>query len=348
MGKSTTGNVLVGGASGAAAGAPLGPAGIVVGGLLGAGTGFFSGQAQDEAAEAAAAAEQKRLETLLGAYVPTVDELSYQVEAPEYQMGDLSRFIQKFTPEELAKSKMEGISTDPRLAQAQMSALQQLAEVSEGGFNKGDLAALEQIRRRAAGQAQSGRETALQNMAQRGVAGSGQELVAQLMAGQHASDQAASMGLEEAKMAQARALQAMTQKGQMASQQRAQQFGEQSDIARAQDAINQFNTQNRNAATQKYMDSIAAANLQTAQNKQLYADKGTDARNLTKQVGADAKKTVSGLDMTKRGGVSTVYSDQASNALKQGANQASGYTQMAGGVMDVLKSYLKNKKEETA
>jgi len=51
--------------------------------------------------------------------------------------------------------------------------------------------------------------------------------------------------LDVSAQAQSRALQALMQGGQLGGQIRQQDFGEQSEKAQAQDAINRFNTANR-------------------------------------------------------------------------------------------------------
>jgi hypothetical protein len=76
------------------------------------------------------------------------------------------------------------------------------------------------------------------------------ELVARQQAAQAASDQMARYSSGVQAQAQQRALQALLQSGQLGGQMRDQDFSEQSQKARAQDLINQFNTQTLNQASQ--------------------------------------------------------------------------------------------------
>lgn len=142
-------------------------------------------------------------------------------------------------------TEMRGITTDPRLRNAQMGALDALAGIVEGGgLTMADQANLARIQSQAAEADRGRREAILQNMRMSGMGGSGLELLAQLQSGQAATTDAAQQSLDVAGMAQDRALQAMMQQGQLGGQIRGQEFGEQADIAKAQDIINQFNTGN--------------------------------------------------------------------------------------------------------
>jgi hypothetical protein len=148
-------------------------------------------------------------------------------------------------------TEMHGISTDPRLRDAQMGALNSLSGLAErGGLTLADEANLNKLQSQVA-QADKGRRDAiLQNMQMRGQGGSGMELLAQLQSGQAATTDASQASADIAGMAQDRALQAMIQGGQLGGQIRGQDFGEQADIAKAQDIINQFNTGNLQQGSQ--------------------------------------------------------------------------------------------------
>jgi hypothetical protein len=160
------------------------------------------------------------------------------------------------TPEEIAfgealqtqdiGSQWDQVKGDPRLKDMQLKALAELARVHEGGgMTAQDKASLASIQSDVA-QADRGRRDAIkQNMAARGMGGSGMELLAQLQSSQASTDRASQEGLNIAGMAQDRALQAMMQQGQMAGQVRGQDFDESGRAASAKDAIAQFNAANR-------------------------------------------------------------------------------------------------------
>jgi hypothetical protein len=148
-------------------------------------------------------------------------------------------------------TEMAGITTDPRLRDAQLGALDALSGIADsGGMTLADEANLGKLQSSVAQADRGRREAILQNMQMRGQGGSGLELLAQLQSGQAATTDAAQGSLDIAGMAQDRALQAMIQSGQLGGQVRAQDFGEQADIAKAQDIINQFNTSNLTQGSQ--------------------------------------------------------------------------------------------------
>lgn len=146
---------------------------------------------------------------------------------------------------------MDGISTDPRLRDAQMGALSQLQQLaSSGGMTAADKANLAQIQANAAQAAQGQRAAILQNAAQKGMSGSGMQLLAQLQATQGDVNNASQQDLGIAGQAQQRALDAMMQSGQLGGSIQQQDFNQQSQVAAAQDAISRFNASNTNAMNQ--------------------------------------------------------------------------------------------------
>lgn len=205
-------------------------------------------------------------------------ELSqFTPEELEY-LGDVG-----YTPGELTEmgdTEMKGIKVDPRLKEHQLSALQELSTIADaGGMTAADEANLARVQNDNAQADRGRREAILQNMAARGMAGSGNELLAQLSSSQAATDRNAQQGLDIAGMAQARALEAMMSRGNMAGGIRDQDFGAQSQIASAQDAINQFNTQNKNNFSQHNADMTYNAGVNNQAVKQGIANQNVDTRN---------------------------------------------------------------------
>lgn len=114
-----------------------------------------------------------------------------EIKEQELQLEELRR-QGMLTPEmieaiNLGPSAMDQVSTDPRLKQAQLSALSKLMEIGEGGGQtlqeKADLA---RMQTQVGQQERGSREALKQNMAARGMGGSGFELASQL-ANQQAS-----------------------------------------------------------------------------------------------------------------------------------------------------------------
>jgi hypothetical protein len=238
--------------------------------------GFAGANAADAGMREAQRQQQAALAQYLGIQIPGVEEQKVNFELPDYIGG--------FTPEtegiaQMGPSAMEGLSTDPRLQEAQMAALQQLADIGQSGMTPAEAAALRSARRGAAGEAQAKSSQILQEMQRRGVAGSGQELAMRLQAAQSGADRMSQESDRAMQMAQQRALQAISQSGSLAGQVRGQQFGEQSDIARARDAINQFNTQNQQQVQGRNVASANQAGMRNLQEQQRLNENRAGIRN---------------------------------------------------------------------
>jgi hypothetical protein len=139
---------------------------------------------------------------------------------------------------------MADVSTDPRFRDAQLDSLNQLDEISRTGMTARDEADLLKLRQDV-NRTNRGRQGAIQqNMASRGMSGSGMDLVAQMQASQDATEREALAALEKNAQIGERKQQAMMQRGSLAGDMRGQEFNEQAAKAQAQDAINRFNTSN--------------------------------------------------------------------------------------------------------
>jgi len=199
-------------------------------------------------------------------------------------------------------SEFENIEGDPRLREAQTASLGALQElVDGGGMNSQDKANLARIQSQTSQADRGRREAILQNASQRGMGGSGMELLAQLDSSQAATDRQAQEGLDVAGMAQDRALQAMMQGGSLAGSIRGQDHSEAAQRAAAMDAISKFNagttTQNNQFNTtggynaqkdtagntlhvqQQNASNTQAADIINAQGRQAVENEGVDIRN---------------------------------------------------------------------
>jgi hypothetical protein len=174
------------------------------------------------------------------------------IEQPELREVELAKFenTYNFSPEEmralaLGPSAMEGAFADEGTIEAQRQALRQLQELSEGGVSEADIAAMQDMQLQAETAERGQRGAILQSMARRGMAGGGQELAASLAAEQGTADRLAGDRRNLVQGAQQRALQALSQSGQLAGSMRGQDFGEKSARANAADRIAEFNMRNR-------------------------------------------------------------------------------------------------------
>lgn len=203
-----------------------------------------------------------------GINAPTVASQQLALQGPTVA-GTLAPQSINAAQNQVNTNAMAGIQTDPRLAQAQMNALQTMAQMGQQGLTATDLAALNSAQRQVAGQNQANQQSIIQSLAQRGAAGGGLELATRLQAAQGAEDQAGQNTNSLMSQAQQRMLNATAQAGQLGGQIQAQQFGQQATQAQAANAIAAFNAQQAAAAQGANVtaaNQAQAANLANAQN----------------------------------------------------------------------------------
>lgn len=224
----------------------------------------------------ARAAQENALSQWSGLTPPSI--ASQELNLADFQnVGDYQAALEQ--AQAMGPSAMEGIQTDPRLAQAQMDALSQLSETGQMGMTPGEQAALRDAQRSAAATAQAKTAQIQDNFARQGMGGSGADLAAQLLAAQAGADRASQNTNAIAQSAEKNALDARIKGAGLAGQMQNQQFGQQSDIAKAKDYINQFNTQNTQNVQQRNVAAGNAAALRNLTNKQSIGNQNTALRN---------------------------------------------------------------------
>jgi hypothetical protein len=199
-----------------------------------------------------------------------------EVELQKYSTPEALAYLGNFTPEELQATGLPAGVINQAMRTKQLQALGGVEELSQTGLSAIDRAALSEIQNEIAMQERGQRESILQNMAQRGLSGSGQELAAQLQSSQAASQLASQQGLQQAAQAQRARVDALSNLSNMATGIESTDFQRQAQKSQAQDVINQFNTQNRNVA--------GLRNLQTQQD---LANMNVQERNRIAQANAD-------------------------------------------------------------
>jgi len=219
---------------------------------------------------------------------PTPEEMKYQVQSL-VQQGVL-------TPEDaqtvLANpSAYLNVDEDPTIRKAQLGSLSKLQGiVDSGGLDAQGKADVADIINSLNTANKGSREAIVENAAQRGVGGSGLELANRMSAGQEASTNASQQGLDAAALAEKRALEAIMNTGQLAGQIRGQDYTKASDKAAAMDAIDKFNTQNKQNVI---LTNTAARNSAQATNlgaKQRIADTNVAMANEKAKYDASLKQ----------------------------------------------------------
>lgn len=258
------------------------------------------------------------LQQFSGINAPSAEELQYILQNMVYQ-GDI-------TPE-MAQSVIQDpslfnqIQTNPAGRAAQLKALEQIQGIaSEGGMTAQDKAQLNDIQSQSAQAERGGREAILMNARERGVGGSGVALASQMLNQQSSADRANSQGLDVAAMAQQRALDAIRQSGELGGQIQSQQFSEEAQKAQAQDAINQFNTANRQDVVNANTMARNNAQYRNTDMKQDISNQNVSLANEKARSDAAAKQQAFDNQMKKATGTAGAYQDIAGG--KQSAQNA--------------------------
>jgi hypothetical protein len=202
-----------------------------------------------------------------------------EVELQKYSTPEALAYLGNFTPEELQATGLPAGVINQAMRNKQLQALGGVEELSQTGLSAIDRAALSEIQNEIAMQERGQRESILQNMAQRGLSGSGQELAAQLQSSQAASQLASQQGLQQAAQAQRARVDALSNLSNMATGIESTDFQRQAQKSQAQDVINQFNTQNRNVAGLRNLDLRQNLQSEFDRERNRIAQANTDIAN---------------------------------------------------------------------
>jgi len=190
------------------------------------------------------------------------------LDLPDLSPVELERYKNLFEAQEAGPSEFGNIQLDPETMDAQRAALSQLGELSQGGLSLQDKADLASIQGEVARQDAARQGAIMQNMAERGMGGGGMELAQRLSSQQSGADRAAADSRNVAAQAQARALQAIMDRGRLGGEMRTQQYGREADKARAMDAVAKFNAGQRQEG-QRVRQEVSMGNTDlTNQQKQ--------------------------------------------------------------------------------
>lgn len=244
----------------------------------------------------------------------------------------------------LGPSQMAGIGTDPALRQAQLNALGKLQEIGENGMTASDRAAYARMESDINTNLQGQQGAIMQNLAARGMAGGGSELVARQLATQQAANRQAQLGMDLRAQAEQRALQALIQGGQLAGNMQTQDFQQKSAQAQAADAIAKFNAQNTQAVRGNNVNRTNDFRMHEAQERQRIADANTGVRNDAQQYNNNLPQQNYENELRKRGMINSGHQGLARSSEGQAARQDA----FIGGLIDSGAKYYsqRNKKKD--
>lgn len=212
-----------------------------------------------------------------GDYQKAYDEMLRNLQARFADYDALGKAgYQDVTAQEVGPSALGSIPDDVQARAAQMQSMGKLDEISAGGgLSLADMTALNDIQRDLNRNTSARRQGLANEYAARGQLGSGAQLAMDLAGQQQSAESANQRAESTAAQAQARALQAILQKGQVARGMGNDDYGRKAEAARARDAI-----EARNAAAR--MD---ASKTNNAYRGQAFQDELSKAAGKTRLTG---------------------------------------------------------------
>lgn len=245
----------------------------------------------------------------------------------------------------VAKSEVANIKTDASNRDVQQKALQKFLQTGSQGLTAVDKAALNQVRSEVERDAQAKQASILQNMAQRGMGGSGAELAASLSGAQSADQIRSEQADRLAAQAQTAALSAMSQAGTMAGNIRSQDFSEANTRAEAQDALSKWNAQNSQSTQQRNIASKNAAAASNLSNKQSLANTNTQLYNTELARQNEAKRQAYMDKLALAQSKASALTGQANYAQGQADRTASQVAGIGSGVGQGVAAYSQNQSQ---
>lgn len=202
--------------------------------------------------------------------IPSVSERLYQLQRFK-QVGELTPELEEaITQEETA---LKQILVNPEYRKAQEDSLAKYQEIIDAkGLTPDVKAKLDQIQREVNAANKARQQAILQSAAQRGTLSGGQTLAAQLLAQQEEAQRASQTGTDVKALAYKGALDALAQRAELGKGLEQTEYGQQKDVASAQDIINQFNVRQQTDTQRANIDRKNIAQEQNLAQRQRIAD----------------------------------------------------------------------------
>ena len=295
--------------------------------------GLTDSGAADKAMKKASGYTKKQLKRLADVELPDIEKQKILLENPE--------LVGLLEAEQLGPSAMEEISLDPQLREQQLAALENLKEYADTGITDTDKYAMEQLLGDVAAQERASQAAIEDRMARQGMESSGAALMAKMQAKQGASNDARQKAMQLAAQGQQNRMAALNQLASQSGQMQQADFGRQSQVASAQDAIARANAANRqqvNAQNLAARQAIENQRAATANQQQMY-NKGLLQQQFQNQMAkARAQNQASGnlANMYVQQGQAKAAADASTmgtlgsigGALIGGAGAAGGFSKL--------------------
>lgn len=236
--------------------------------------------------------------------------------------------------------QLQNVATDPRLKAAQMSALDTLQKIGQGGFTPEQRAQLQSIRQQTEADNQSRLKALLQQQDARGVGSSDMSLAMRALEAQGAANRQASDINNTAATGFRQALEAMTSAGQLGGQMEQNEYNRQAALA---EALRNRELQNFGQRADVQTRNVGAKNLAqqfNLQNQQDVANRNTDIANQQQMYNENQRlqqmfqnqATIAGGKSGVNMGAAQNYANMAQNTAKSGAETGKGIGELGMGI----------------
>lgn len=262
------------------------------------------------------------------------------------RQGVYSPELEQDLSDTFAESEMGKLTEDASLRDVQKSVLSELQNRARVGLSAEDRAALNKVRNEVQRDAQANRASVLSQMAARQMGGSGAELVSQLMAGQQAAELASQQSDNVMAQAQQRALQALSESANQASNIRSQDLNVNTARAQALDERNRFLMQNSIDRQARNVGNLNEAQKANLAEQQRIADANAQMANQEKQRQAAAKSSDFQNKLSLASAKAGAYTGQQQYHGQQAQNTAQQYANIGSGVAGGINAYMSQQNKE--
>ena len=307
--------------------------GLLTGGLISAGSSILGGVIGNIASagdrDAAAKAQERADAEILK--LGAGPDLAKQIYLREFKSaGVLSPEIEKAVDQGVSKTAQ--IKEDPRFKKAQMEALAGIQQRGRTGFTAEERAQLSQERAAAERSAEAKRQQILSGLRARGALDSGAGIAAQLQSADELAAQQQAAAERGSASASQRALQAMTQGGELAGRVRGQEFDFERTKAGSEDEFQRFNIQNRMAQEQRRAAQENEARQYNLTQQQRLMNANIEQQNAEMQRQRNAQQEMYQNQVQLARLRSGVYQGQAQQAQQRAGQTQQGWAQMGSAV----------------
>lgn len=306
-------------------------AGLISGGASILGN-IIGGIASEGDRKAAARAEKKAAAEI--AKLGAGPDLARQIYLREFKSaGVLTPEVEKAVDQGVSKTAQ--IQEDPRFKKAQMEALAGIQQRGRTGFTAEERAQLSQERAAAERSAEAKRQQILSGLRARGALDSGAGIAAQLQSADELAAQQQAAAERGSAAASQRALQAITQGGELAGRVRGQEFDIERIKTGAEDEFQRFNIQNRMAQEQRRAERETGARQYNLGQQQQLMNLNIQQQNAEMQRQRQAQQQMYNNQVRLAQLRSGQYGKQAESAQQRAAGTMQGWGDIAKGVGDI-------------